>query len=66
MPEQRPQMAMENVLDVRKALEEQDAKDDEDSGTMSNIDVAPELIKEVYFSINQLTCLRYCTHLRCL
>lgn len=47
MPQQRPQMAMENVLDVRNALENQDAKDDEDSGTMSEIEVAPELIKEV-------------------
>jgi len=66
MPEQRPQMAMENVLDVRKALEEQDAQDDDYSGTMSNIDVAPELIKEVHIGINQLTFLRSCTHLRCL
>lgn len=48
-PEQRKQMAPENVLDYKAALERDIDQEKEDSGSMSDIEVAPTLIREVLY-----------------
>jgi len=48
-PEQRLQMAQENFLDYKAALERDIDQAKEDAGTMSDIEVAPTIIREVLY-----------------
>jgi len=48
-PEQRLQMAQENFLDYKAALERDVDQAKEDAGTMSDIEVAPTIIREVLY-----------------
>jgi len=51
-PEQRAQMAQENFLDYKAALERDVDQSKEDAGTMSDIEVAPTIIREVLYPPN--------------
>ena len=48
-PEPRKQMATENVLDYRAGMQRDIDSNKQDSGSMSDIEVAPTIIKEVLY-----------------